>query len=179
MNIDSCDHCKERITLSGMYPHIMQMVVIEYPVVDPFGSSTIIIVFFVLFRTPGNRCVESDIPGRFGVDTPSVRGIGAAFAGRTFFLFAAGCRTTPFASAASGTESPVDHAESGLTDGCTIGINADMAGNCLWSSTIGIEVNKRADIPGFAEVIGRIVIMCRVETEVFDADVGVQGTELP
>ena len=120
MNIDPRDHCKERITLSGMYPHIMQMVVIEYPVVDPFGSSTIIIDFFVLFRTPGNRCVESDIPGRFGVDTPSVRGIGAAFAGRTFFLFAAGCRTTPFASAASGTESPVDHAESGLTDGCTM-----------------------------------------------------------
>ena len=179
MNIDPRDHCKERITLSGMYPHIVQMVVIEYPVVDPFGSSTIIIDFFVLFRTPGNRCVEPDIPGRFGVDTPSVRGIGAAFAGRTFFLFAAGCRTTPFASAASGTESPVDHAESGLTDGCTIGINADMAGNCLWSSTIGIEVNKRADIPGFAEIIGGIVIMCRVQAEVFDADVGVQGTELP
>ena len=155
------------------------MVVIEYTVVDPFGSSTVVIDLFVLFRTSRNGGVEPDIPGGFGVDTPSVRGSGAGFAGRTFFLLAAGCRTAPFTAAASGAESPVDHAESCLTDGCTIGINADMAGNCLWSSTIGIEVNKRADIPGFAEVIGRIVIMCRVQTEVFDADVGVQGTELP
>ena len=62
MNIDSCDHCKERITLSGMYPHIMQMVVIEYPVVDSFGSSTVIIDCFIFFRAPGNGCIESDIP---------------------------------------------------------------------------------------------------------------------
>ena len=179
MNIDPRDHCKERITLSGMYPHIMQMVVIEYPVVDPFGSSTIIIDFFVLFRTPGNRCVESDIPGRVGVDTPSVRGIGAAVAGRTFFLFATGNGAAPFAAAAFGAKAPVDHAESGLTYGSAIGINADMSGYCRRSSAIGIEVNKRADIPGFAEIIGGIVIMCRVQTEVFDADVGVQGTELP
>ena len=179
MNIDPCDHGKERIPLSGMYSHIMQMVVIEYPVVDPFGSSTVVIDPFVFFRTSRNRGVEPDIPGRFGVDAPSVRGIRAAFAGRTFFLLAAGCRAAPFTAAASGTESPVDHAESGLTDGCTIGINADMAGNCLGSSTIGIEVNKRADIPCLAEIIGGIVIMCRVQAEVFDADVWVQGTELP
>ena len=179
MNVDSNNHCKERITLSGMYSHIMQVVVIEYPVIDPFGSSTIVIDLFVLFRTPCNRCVESDIPGGFGVDTPSVRGIRAALAGITFFLFATGCRTTPFAAAASGAESPVDHAETGLTDGCAIGINADMARNCLGYPAIGIEVNKRADIPGFAEVIGGIVIMCRVQTEVLDADVGVQGTDLP
>ena len=179
MNIDPCDHGKERIPLSGMYSHIMQMVVIEYPVINPFGSSTIVIDLFVLFRTPCNRCVESDIPGGFGVDTPSVRGIRAALAGITFFLFATGNGAAPFAAAASGAESPVDHAESGLTDGCTIGINADMAGNCLGSSTIGIEVNKRADIPCLAEIIGGIVIMCRVQAEVFDADVRVQGTELP
>lgn len=179
MNVDSNNHCKERITLSGMYSHIMQVVVIEYPVIDPFGSSTIVIDLFVLFRTPCNRCVESDIPGGFGVDTPSVRGIRAALAGITFFLFATGCRTTPFAAAASGAESPVDHAETGLTDGCAIGINADMARNCLGYPAIGIEVNKRADIPGFAEVIGRIVIMSRVQTKVFDRNVGIEGAEFP
>ena len=179
MNVDSNNHCKERITLSGMYSHIMQVVVIEYSVINPFGSSTIVIDLFVLFRTPCNRCIESDIPGGFGVDAPSVRGIGAALAGITFFLFATGCRTTPFAAAASGAESPVDHAETGLTDGCAIGINADMAGNCLGYPAIGIEVNKRADTPGFAEVIGRIVIMSRVQTKVFDRNIGIEGAEFP
>ena len=75
-----------------MYSHIMQMVVIEYPVVDPFGSGTVVIDLFVLFRTSRNRGVEPDIPGGFGVDAPPVRGIGAAFAGRIFFLFVTGCR---------------------------------------------------------------------------------------
>ena len=129
MNIDPCDHGKERIPLSGMYSHIMQMVVIEYPVVDPFESSTVVIDLFVFFRTSRNRGVEPDIPGRFGVDAPSVRGIRAAFAGRTFFLLAAGCRAAPFTAAASGTESPVDHAESSSAQRSPIIINVQTFRN--------------------------------------------------
>ena len=179
MKVNSGNHCKERITLSGMYPHIMQMVVIEDPVIDPFGSSTLVIDHFVLFRPPCNRSVKSDIPGGFGVDTPSVRGIGTALAGRTFLLFATGGRATPFAAAATGAESPVEHAESGLTDGCAIRINADMSGNCFRSSAIGIEVDKRPNIPGFAKVVSRIVVMSRVQTKVFDRNVGIECAEFP
>ena len=43
MDVDVDDHGEERITFFGMDAHIMQVVIIEYPVVDSFTGSAVVV----------------------------------------------------------------------------------------------------------------------------------------
>ena len=140
MNVDPGDYGKEGISFSGMYPHIIQRGVVEYPV--SLGRSTIVIDCLVFFCASGNGRIESDITGGFGVDAVPIRGLGTINTGRATSLFASGNRATLFTAAATRTESPVKHAESDLTDGCTTGVNEDMDRYYFRSSTIGMRLIK-------------------------------------
>ena len=106
MDVDSCNHRKEWITLSCMYLHIMQAIIIEDPVIDSFTGSTVVVDGFVFFCASGNRSVEPHIPGWLSVNTPPIWRFWAGITAGAFFLFSAGYRAAPFAAAAPGTESP-------------------------------------------------------------------------
>ena len=73
MDVDTDDHGEERIALSGMYAHAMQMVIIKYPVIKPFAGSTVVVDSLIFIRTPGDRSIEADIPVRFCIDTAAIR----------------------------------------------------------------------------------------------------------
>ena len=72
MDVDTDNHSKERIPLSGVDTHTVQVVIIEYPVIHPLAGGTVIINFFIFFRSPWNRGIEPDIPVRFCVDTAAI-----------------------------------------------------------------------------------------------------------
>ena len=97
MNIDADDHGEERIPLSGMDAHAMQMVIIQHPVINPFARSTVVVNSLKFFRTPGHRSIEPDIPVWFCVDTPAIGGWGTFPFTRAGIHFATGKRAAPFA----------------------------------------------------------------------------------
>ncbi len=179
MDTDADDHGEKRITLSGMDAHIMEMVVIEHPVVHSFARSTVVINLLILIGSAWNRRVKPDIPVRFGVDAAAIR------RGRTFVLagtdsdFAAGKGTSPFAGMLLFTISPVDHAQAGHTQGSAVTINGDGVRNGVRPSPVTVEVNKRPDLPFLAEPIGGIVVMGGVQADIPDRDIRINGLKFP
>ena len=72
MDVDADDHGEEGIAFFGMYAHIMQVVIIKYPVIYPFTGSTVVVDLLIFLRTSGDRSIEPDIPFRFCVDTAAI-----------------------------------------------------------------------------------------------------------
>ena len=97
MDVDADDHGEEGIPFSGMDAHIMQMVIIEHPVINPFAGSTVVVNYLIILCTSGDRSIEPDIPVRFCVDTAPIGGAGTFFFAVAGIGSAAGKRAAPFA----------------------------------------------------------------------------------
>ena len=178
MNIDPGKDSEKGIPFSPVDAHLMQVIIIEDPVIYPFRTCPVVIDFFVFCRSPGNRRIKPDIPTGFRVDTTAVGRWGARTFAGTGFLFAADNRVAPFTAAASGAEAPVDHAVSSLADGSAIRVNGNVTRNGSWTSPVFIEVNERPDFPFSTKPVSRIIIMCRIQTEVANLKGREQGTKL-
>lgn len=113
MDADTNDHGEEGIPFPGMDAHIMQMIVVKDTVIYPFAGSAVIVNLFIFIRTARNGRIKTDIPFRFCVNAPAIRGR------RTFLFTAAGIRfaagkgAAPFAGMLLFTVAPVDHTETG------------------------------------------------------------------
>lgn len=179
MYIDADGHGEEGIPLSGMDAHIMKMVIVEDPVVYPFAGSAVIVDLLIFSRSSRHRSIEADVPFRLGIDTAAIGGLGAFLFTGTGICFATGKWAAPFARMLLFTVAPVDHAETGHAQGCAIMVNGDGVGDGIRPAPVRVEVDKRADIPFLAEFVSSIVVMCRVQTDVLDRDVRVNGFKFP
>ena len=179
MDTDADDHGKKGIALPGVDAHIMKIVIIQHPVIYPLTGGPVIVGFLIFLCPPRDRGIQTDVPVRFCVDTAAVR------RGRTFFLtgagahFAAGERAAPSAGMLLPAVAPVDHAETGHAQGSAVLINGDGVRYGSRPAAVGIQVNKRADPPFLAEPISGIVVMGRVQADVPDRDIRVNGPEFP
>lgn len=179
MDADADNHSKEGIPLFGVYAHIMKMIIIQDPVIHPLTGSAVIVNFLVFWRSSWNGSVKADVPVRFCVDTAAVR------RGRTFFpagaggCFAADKRAAPFAGMLLLTVPPVDHTETGHTQWGAVFINGDRIRDGIRAPPVGIKVNKRPDIPFLAEGVSGIVVMGRVQADIPDRDIWVNGFKFP
>jgi hypothetical protein len=76
--------------------HIVQLVIIQDPVIDPFAGCPVFIGVFIFRCSPWDRGVKTDVPVRLCINTAAVMGRGAGIpTGTEFFLFASN-RTSPF-----------------------------------------------------------------------------------
>ncbi len=175
MDIDADDHSEKRIAFSGMDAHIVQMVVIEYTVINPFAGSTVVVNFLIFIRSPWHRSIEPDVPFRFCVDTPAIS------RGRTIFLagtgihFATGKGTAPFTGMLLLTIAPVDHTETGHAQRRTVFVDRDGIRNGNRPAAVSIKVDEGTDAPFFAKSICGIVVIGRIQAEVTDRDIRVDG----
>ena len=175
MNIDADDHGEERIPLSGMDAHAMKMVIIEHPVIEPFAGSTVVVDLLIFFRTSGHRGIEPDVPVRFRVDTAAIGRWGTFLFTRAGIHFATGKRAAPFTGMLLFTVPPVDHTVPGQAQGSAVFVNGDRIRNGRWPAAVIIQVNEGAYLPFLAKAIGGIVVIGRIQAEVTDRDIGVDG----
>ena len=110
MDIDTCNHGKERITFFTANLHVMQMIIIEDSIIYPLRTCAVIVSLFVFFCASRYGSIKTDIPIRFGIKTTPVGGRGAGHIAGTLFLFPTGDRATPFTIMAFWTIAPVNHA---------------------------------------------------------------------
>lgn len=159
MDADTNDHGKEGIPLPRMDSHIMQMVVVQDAVVYPFAGSTVIVNPLIFISAACNGRVKADIPFRFGVNAPAIRGRGTCLFAGAGICSAAGKRAAPFAGVLLFAVTPVDHTETGHAQGSAIIINSDGSGNRIRPAPVYVQVDKRADVPFLAKLISGIVVM--------------------
>ena len=175
MNIDADDHGEERIPLSGMNAHAMQMVIIKHPVIHPFAGSTVVVNCFIFFRASGDRSIEPDIPVRFGIDTPAIGGWGTFPFTRAGIHSAAGKRAAPLTGVLLFTVSPVDHTETSHAQGSAVFVNGDGIRDGFRPAAFMVQVNKGPDFPFPAKTVGGIVVIGRIQADVTDRDIWVDG----
>ncbi len=179
MNADADDHGEKGVTFSGVDAHIMKMVIIEYPVIDPFAGSAVIINLFIFLRAAWNRRIKPDVPFRFGVDASAVsRGRAFRLAGAGIF-FATGKGAAPFTGMFLPAVSPVGHTETGHAQRGAVSVNGDGAGDGIRASPVIIEVDKGAYLPVLAQPVSSIVVMGGVQADIPDGDIRVDGLEFP
>ena len=76
MDTDADDCGEEGIAFSGMDAHIVQMVVIQHPVVYPFTGSAVVVDFLIFLSPSGYWSIEPDVPVGFGIDAAAIGGRG-------------------------------------------------------------------------------------------------------
>ena len=155
------------------------MVIIKNPVIYPFTGSTVVVNRFVFLRPSGNRGIEADIPVRLCIDTTAIGRRGTLLPAMAIISFAADKGTAPFTGMFLFTVPPVDHAVTGHAQRGAVCINRNRAGDGIRSALVGVEVDKRPDVPFFAKSISGIVVMCGIKAEVTDRDIRVNGFKLP
>lgn len=70
--------------------HIVQLVIIQDPVIDPFAGCPVFIGVFIFRCSPWDRGVKADVPVRLCINTAAVMGRGAGIpTGTEFFLLQA------------------------------------------------------------------------------------------
>ena len=74
---------------------------------------------------------------------------------------------------------PVDHTETCHAQRRAVFVNRDGIGDGFRPATVIIQVNKGADLPFLAKTIGGIVVIGRIQTEVTDRDIRVDGLKFP
>ena len=179
MDVNADNHGEERIPFFGMDSHIMKMVVIEDPVVNPFAGSTVAVNLFILVRATWNGSVKADVPGWFGVNAAAIRGRRAFFFAGTRTVPAADKGAAPFAGMFLFTVAPVDHTITSHAQGSTICVNGNGVRDGTGPAPFFVQVDERADIPFLAESVSSIVVMSRIQTEITDRDIRIYGSEFP
>ena len=109
MDVDADDHGEKRIPFSGMDSHIMEMVVIQNPVVYPFAGSPVVVNLLVFIRAPRDGGIKADIPFRLRVDASAISRRRTFFFTWTGIHLATGKRAAPFPGMFLFDVSPVDH----------------------------------------------------------------------
>ena len=177
MDVDADDHSEEGIAFSGMDAHIMEMVIIKNPVIDPFAGSAVVVDQLIFIRPPGDRSIEPNIPVRFCVDTAAIGRWRTFLFTRAGPHFATGKGTAPFACMLLFTVPPVDHTETSHAQGSAVFVNGDGIRDGLRPAAVIIQVNERAYLPFLAKGIGGIVVICGIQADVTDRDIRVKCPE--
>ena len=110
MDVDADDHGEKRIPFSGMDSHIMEMVVIQNPVVYPFAGSPVVVNLWLFIRSSRDGWIKADITLRLRVDSSAISRRRTFFFTWTGIHLATGKRAAPFPGMFLFDVSPVDHA---------------------------------------------------------------------
>lgn len=91
--------------------------------------------------------------------------------------FLTGQQTTPLASAVDSAITSIHHPVPCLAYGGPVRINCNFIRNRLWFAVIGVQINKRPDIPCFAKIVCWIVVICGIKAQILDGNIRIQVTK--
>ena len=159
MDVKSSNGGKKGDSFFPSVVRIFQAIVMEDTVIDPLGSSTLFHDLDETVTTSGDCSEEAKIPFRFGVNNPSVGGLGTALAEIRWIAFAEDTGAAPLDTRAiTITASPIYHLMSGVADRNSTGGIHD-AFLIFANTAFGlIECDYRIDVPFVKELVGGVVI---------------------
>lgn len=172
MDIYSYYHSKEGVALFAADLHIVQVIVVENPVIDSFGRGSGLVYFLPFFRPAWNGREETDIPIRFCVDDSSIFGRGAGlFKGARFYGATSG-GATPFETGTAFTKAVINHLLHARAEWNPVFCKRNRWWECLWMPPVRVKVNKWDNSPCLTQFIGWIIVICGIQTKVFHREIG-------
>ena len=162
-------------------PHIRtaliigEIIVVENPVVHAFTGGPVLINTFILSRAAGNGRIETDIVLRLDIAASAIwRGRAVSPAGTGIeVLMGSSQRAPEFDPAAAVIHTIANHAFSCKADRSTICIPQVTIFIESRFATVSIEINERIQMPMPAKTVCRIVIVSRIEADIFKRQIRV------
>lgn len=142
----------------------MKPIMVQDTVIDPFCTGTVVIGRFPFRGPPWDGGIKPDIPTGLGVNGPSISGAGtrAVTGGDP----ADGKWAAPFGRMFAFVISPADHAVPSVAQRGTVCVNGNGIRYGSRPAPVGIQVDKRSDLPFLQEFISGIVVIGRIKAEV-------------
>ena len=120
-------------------------------------------------RTPGDICVQSDVPFRPGLDDTAIFGRGAAAFAFCFVIFSIRAAPHLASNVPFGTKiiSVRDHRKPSSTDRSAIFINPDVIMDCFGMPAFRVEVNQGTYIPVLEELVSGKIVHSGIKAHIF------------
>ena len=164
MNVKRRNGNKKRNTFLAACFRIFNAIVVQNPVVDPFGSSACLHFEFPQLAAAWDFGKKAQIPIGFSVNDPAVVGRRTSIASLAALGFAANTGAAPLSTAAVfAAKAPIDHFVAAGTDWRTaVFVNV----NVFWIFKIpfvgGVKGNDGVDIPPMKQFICSVIVACAV-----------------
>ena len=120
MDIDSCEDGEECIFRTIADTHLMKTIVIQYTVIDPLCTGSVLVDLFPFIRSVEKRAAVTGIIAVVDMNDSSVSGRTALIPEITVINLSHGKRTSEFAPAALNIIAKVNHFVTGIADRNTI-----------------------------------------------------------
>ena len=161
------NHSPKRKMVPAAYFQMLQAVVIQDTVIDPFTCSAFTVYYFILIRISGDTWMETQVSMIFYVGSPPVTA-GGAFR----FIWAeadtpASEGTTVFVCIFDRVISPWAHFMPCPAKRVAFLVESNVIRGIFRRFCPTVDINEGIDIPVFQQLISRDVVMCGVKAYVF------------
>ena len=167
MDADPDQHSPERKMVSAPYFQILQAVVVQDAVVDPFTCGTLTVDLPVLLRITRDAWLKTQVVVIFYINCAAIISRGTFFfewAGSYAFVFE---RTAVFMSIFYGIISPWTYFVACLTKRMAVFAESNVIRGVFRGLCLSVDIDERIDIPSFQQLISRDVVMCGVQADIF------------
>ena len=161
------EHTPERKMISSAYFQMLQAVIIQHAVIDPFAGSTFTVDGFVLLGIPGDTGMKAQVSMVFYVDSPPIT------AGGTFYFIRARADTLTSEGTAvfmcifARVISPWAHFMPCSAKRMAFLVESDVIWGIPGRLGSPVDINEGIDIPVFQQFISWDVVMCGVKAYIF------------
>ena len=161
------NHSPKRKMVPAAYFQMLQAVVIQDTVIDPFTCSAFTVYCFILIRISGDTWMETQVSIVFYVDSPPVTAGGAFRFIWTGADTPASEGTAVFMCIFDGVISPWAHFMSCPAKRTAFLTESDVIRGISRRFCPPVDINEGIDIPVFQQLISRDVVMCGVKAYIF------------
>ena len=146
---------------------MLQAIVIQHTVIDPFARSTFAVDGFVLFRIPGDAGMETQVSMVFYVDSASIAAGGTLFFIRTGADAPAPERAAVFMRIFDRVVSPGAHFMPCPAKRMAFLVKSNITRCIFRSFGTAVNINEGIDIPPFQQFISRYIVMGGIKADIF------------
>lgn len=143
------EHSPKRKMVPAAYFQMLQAVIVQDTVIDPFACSALTVDCYILLRTSGDTWLETQVTAVLYVDSTPIA------AGRAFFSMGTGSNATTSEGAAvfmrvfDRVISPWAHFMSSPAERMAVFVESNVIRRIFRSLGATININQRIDIPAF------------------------------
>lgn len=161
------EHGPEGKMILSPYHQLLKKIVIQNPVIDPFTGSTFTVNIFVLLGIPGDTRVETQVSEVLYVDSAPISARGAGFSIRAGVDASALKWAAVFVSILDGIVPPGNHLMPRPAERMPQFVKSNVRRCVFRRLCASIDINESIDIPVLQQLVGRKIVMSRIQTDIF------------
>ena len=170
MDADADQHAPEGEMILSAYLKMLQAVIIQKTVIQPFACRPFFIKHPVFFGIPWDAGMETQIGVVLDIDSTSVICRGTFCCMGTGFYPSAFQGAAVFMCILDGVVPPWAHLMSCPAQRMSLFIECDVIRCAIIGCRPSVDIDQGIDAPVFKEMVGRDVVMGRIQTDILRAE---------